>query len=73
MKTIKREKQIFWDYDLSKIDLSNSEAKIWYLNRKLMFGDLAGIKISDIKKYLNRLDISPSLRELLSNFLKSNA
>ncbi len=72
MKTTKKEKQIFWDYDLRKMDLSNPKIMIWYLSRKLKFGDLSGITKSDLKKYLSKLDISPSLRELLKNYLKSN-
>ncbi len=66
-------KKIFWDYDLKKMDLSNPKIKLWYLNRKLMFGDLNGIKKSDLKKYLKNLNINPYLKELLKNYLKSNA
>jgi len=69
MKATKKEKQIFWDYDLSRIDLSNPKAMIWYLNRKLKFGDLSGITKANLKKYLPKLDISPSLRQLLKNYL----
>ena len=64
MKATKKEKQIFWDYDLSRIDLSNPKAMIWYLNRKLKFGDLSGITKANLKKYLPKLDISRSLEEL---------
>jgi len=63
-------KKIFWDYNVKKMDLSNPKAKIWYLNRKLRFGDLLGLKRTDLKKYLPELDINPSLKELLQNFLK---
>jgi hypothetical protein len=72
MKATKKEKQIFWDYDLSRIDLSNPKVMIWYLNRKLKFGDLSGIAKTNLIKYLPKLDISRSLRELLENYLKSN-
>lgn len=72
MKVTRREKQIFWDYDLKKIDLSNPKIMIWYLSRKLRFGDLSGITKMDLKKHLQDLDISQSLRELLKNYLKSN-
>jgi len=69
MKLTKKEKQIFWDYDLSKIDLSNPKIMTWYLSRKLRFGDLSGISKKDLKKYLLKLDVSASLRELLKNYL----
>jgi len=67
-----KEKQIFWDYDLKKMDLKNPKVRLWYLTRKLQFGDLSGITKQDLKKYLGKLNISPSLKELLRNFLKSN-
>jgi len=73
MKVTRREKQIFWDYDLKKMDLSNPKIMIWYLSRKLRFGDLSGITKTDLKKHLLEFDISQSLRELLKNYLKSNA
>lgn len=63
---------IFWDYDLSNADLSNPETKIWYLNRKLQFGDFSDIAKKDLQEYLPKLDIDPSLKELLQNYLKSN-
>jgi hypothetical protein len=69
----KRTNKIFWDYDVRKMDLSNPKVKIWYLNRKLRFGDLLGLKKSDLKKYLPKLDINPSLKELLNNYLKTPA
>ncbi|MBU2109839.1 hypothetical protein KKB71_02725 [Patescibacteria group bacterium] len=66
-------KAIFWDYDMKKSDISKPKAKIWYLNRKLQFGDLKGIKKSDLKKHLYQLNIDPNLRELLKNYLAKNA
>ena len=73
MKKFKENKAIFWDYDLSKMDLKKPAVLLWYLNRKLLFGDLSGIKKSDLKKYLPLLNINESLRELLANFLKKYA
>lgn len=66
-------KAIFWDYDTDKMNFSNRKAKIWYLNRKLMFGDLTDLKKSELKKYLRDLSINPFLKELLVNFLKKYA
>ena len=71
MKITKKEKQIFWDYDLNKMDLSNPKIMTWYLSRKIRFGDLIGIKKPVLKKYLSKLDISPSLKELLKNYLNA--
>lgn len=70
-KTIKN-KAIFWDYDLNKMDLKNPKVKVWYLNRKLNFGDFSGIKKDDLKKYLAKLKINTSLKELIKNFLKQD-
>lgn len=72
MKSTRREKQIFWDYDLNRMDLSNPKIMIWYLNRKLRFGDLSDITKANLRKHLPKLDISQSLRKLLKNYLKSN-
>ncbi|MFH0805483.1 MAG: hypothetical protein V1901_01160 [Patescibacteria group bacterium] len=46
MKTsiINKNKGIFWDYDIKNIDFDNSDSMIWFLSRKLNFGDLDGIK-----------------------------
>jgi hypothetical protein len=69
----KRTNKIIWDYDIRKMDLSKPKVKIWYLNRKLRFGDFSGLNRADLKKYLPKLDISLSLKELIANFLKTNA
>jgi len=69
----RQQSKIIWDYDVRKMDLSNPKVKIWYLNRKLRFGDLLGLTKTDLKKYLPKLDISSSLKELLRNYLKTLA
>jgi len=66
--TIKN-KAIFWDYDISKMDLNNPDVKIWYLSRKLQFGDLSGMKKQELKKYLAKLEIDSSLKAMLRNYL----
>jgi len=73
MKQTAKNKAIFWDYDLGKMDFENPRVKIWYLNRKLQFGDISEIKKSDLKKYLPQLSIDSSLHELLQNFLNQYA
>lgn len=69
MKNSIKNKAIFWDYDVKKADLNNPDVKIWYLSRKLQFGDLSGVRKADLKKYLPKLKISRSLKELLNNYL----
>ncbi len=69
----KGDKAIFWDYDMKKSDISKPKVKIWYLNRKLQFGDIKGLKKTDLKKYFSKLNIEPSLKELLKNYLAKNA
>jgi hypothetical protein len=70
---VRKNKAIFWDYDLRKADFKNPKIVLWYLNRKLRFGDFSGIKKSDLKKYLFRLEINSSLKELLQNYLAKYA
>lgn len=72
MNRHQQNKAIFWDYDLKRADLSKPKVKAWYLSRKLQFGDLSGITKKDLKEYLSELNINPSLKELLKNFLKAN-
>ncbi len=72
MRKNKFVKKIFWDYDIDKADLNNPEVKLWYLTRKLEFGDLSGVTENDLREYLTRIDIDPSLKELLQNYLKIN-
>jgi hypothetical protein len=62
----------FWDYDIKKMDLRNPKILLWYLNRKLKFGDLSGLKKTDLKKYFSKLDINYSLKEMLRNYLVKN-
>lgn len=69
MKKSAKNQVIFWDYDLKKADLNNPNVKRWHLSRKLKFGDFSGVTKNDLKKYLPKLDIQISLKELLKNYL----
>jgi hypothetical protein len=69
MKKAVKNKAIIWDYSLKAIDLKRPAAKVWFLSRKIRFGDLTGINKKELKKYLPRLEINASLKELLANFL----
>lgn len=68
-----RNKRIFWDYNLNNLDLRKPEIKTWFLSRKLKFGDFSNISKKDLKKFLPALEIDYSMKELLKNYLKSNA
>ena len=70
---VRKNKAIFWDYDLKKADFTNPKIVLWYLNRKLRFGDLSAIRKSDLKKYFSKLKINSSLKELLQNYLAKYA
>lgn len=72
MKLNAKEKEIFWDYDMSQADLKRPAVLRWFLKRKLEFGDLSGLKKADLKKHLPRLNIDNSLKRLLANYLKTN-
>ena len=69
---LEKNKTIFWDYNIKKMDLENPEVKIRYLNRKLKFGDLRGLKKLTLKSIFFKLNIDSSLRELLRNYLAKN-
>jgi len=73
MRIRKSDKRIIWDYDLDNINLKKEEIKIWYLNRKINYGDFLGITKKDLIKYLPKLKISPAMRKLLTNFIKTYA
>jgi len=72
MQKIKNQ-SIFWDYNIDKIDLKNPKIKTWYLERKLKFGDFSGISKKDLKKYISKINIDSSLKQLIKNFLKKYA
>ncbi|NCP17003.1 hypothetical protein COU24_00790 [Candidatus Kuenenbacteria bacterium CG10_big_fil_rev_8_21_14_0_10_39_14] len=64
--------KFIWDYNLKKSNVDNPTIKKWLLARQLFFGNLNGITLADLKKYLPNLDINRSLKELLTNFIKSH-
>ncbi len=62
----------FWDYDLRQADLSKPENRVWYLSRKLQFGDFSEISRADLKNYLSKLKIDASMKQLIKNYLQEN-
>lgn len=69
---MKLTKNYIWEYDVKKLDLSQSEVLIWYLQRKVEHGDWEAIDRKTLKKYLPKLKINPYLKEILRNFLKKH-
>ena len=63
----------FWDYDVSKMDLSDPEVLRFYLTRKISCGDYKGIRKEDLRKHLDYLDIDPYKKIVLKNYLKKYA
>ncbi len=72
MKKTLKNNSIIWDYDLEKIDINDPQNKIWFLSRKLRFGDFSDITKRDLKDNLPKLNIDPSLKELLTNYLHAS-
>ena len=62
-----------WDYDVKNLDLSNPRVLIWYLERKIEYGDWEVLDRNTLKKYLSRLNINPYLKQILRDFLKKYA
>lgn len=62
-----------WDYDVKNLDLSNPRVLIWYLERKIEYGDWEVLDRKTLKKYLSRLNINPYLKQILRDFLKKYA
>lgn len=67
---MKLTKNYIWDYDVRKLDLTNQAVLIWYLQRKIEYGDWEVLDRKTLKKYLSKLKINPYLKEILRNFLK---
>ena len=70
---MKLTKKYIWDYDIKSLDLSNSRVLIWYLERKIEYGDWEVLDRKTLKKYLPKLKINPYLKQILRNFLKKYA
>ena len=70
---MKLTKKYIWDYDVESLDLKNPSVLIWYLERKIRYGDWEVLDRKTLKKYLPKLKINPYLKEILENFLKKYA
>ncbi len=69
---MKANNRYIWDYDVNKLDLKNPKVLIWYLERKITYGDWESLDKKSLKKYLPKLKIDSYLKHILSNFLKKH-
>lgn len=70
---MKLTKNYIWDYEVDKLDLRNPDVLIWYLQRKLEYGDWQALDRKTLKKYLPKLRINVFLKQILKNFLEKYA
>lgn len=70
---MKLTKDYIWDYDVKKLDLSKPDVLLWYLKRKIEYGDWGVLDRKTLKKYLPKLKINPYLKQILQDFLKKYA
>jgi hypothetical protein len=68
---MKANSKYIWDYDVNKMDLKNPRVLIWYLERKITYGDWESLDKKTLRKYLPKLKINPQLKYILTNFLKN--
>lgn len=68
---MKLNKKYIWDYEIKDLDLSQPEVLIWYLERKIQYGDWESIDKKTLKKYLPKLKLEPYLKQILKSFLGS--
>lgn len=68
---MKFSKKYIWDYQIRKSDLKKPEVLLWYLKRKIEYGDWQVLDKKTLKKYLPKLKINPYLKKILQDFLKN--
>jgi len=66
---MKLTKKYIWDYDIKNMDLSDPEILLWYLKRKIEYGDWEALDRKTLKKYLPKIEIDFYLKNILDNFL----
>ena len=67
---MKLTQKYIWDYDIKQMDLKNPDVLVWYLQRKIEYGDWGVLDRKTLRKYLPKLEINPYLKQILQNFLK---
>lgn len=66
-------KDYIWDYNVKNLDLLRPEVLLWYLKRKIEYGDWGALDRKTLKKHLPRLNINPYLKKILRDFLRKHA
>ena len=64
-----------WDYDIGKNWRPKTEREwLWYLARKINYGDWEGMRKEDLVKYWQKLKnkLDPGKRRMLEHFLAEN-
>lgn len=60
-----------WDYQLPKNWKPKTEGEwIWYLERKINYGDWKGLEPKTIKKYFRKLHLDQGKRLMLKNYFQ---
>jgi hypothetical protein len=67
---MKLTQKYIWDYDVRKLDLKNPDVLIWYLQRKIEYGNWEVLDRKTLKKYLPKLKINRYVKQILQSFLK---
>lgn len=70
---MKLTKEYIWDYNVKKLDLKNPRVLLWYLKRKIEYGDWQALDRKTLKKHLPQLKINPYLKRILKEYLRKNA
>ena len=65
---MKINQKYIWDYDTKSLDLKNPKVLIWYLSRKINFGDWQSLDSKLVEQNLDDLDIDPTLKKMLKNY-----
>ncbi len=69
---MKISKDYIWDYETKNLDLKNQDVLLWYLARKIEYGDWEVLDKKTLKKYLPKLKINPYLKRILKEYLKKD-
>src|SRR3990167_8272541 len=67
---MKLTKKYIWDYDTKNMDLSDPEILLWYLKRKIEYGDWEVLDRKTLKKYLPKIEIDFYLKYILAEIKK---
>ena len=62
-------KGLIWDYKIPKNWQPKTEtALLWYLERKINYGDWKGLEPAVVKKYYRKIRLDPGKKLMLQNY-----